>query len=245
MPGGAIRFPGLCIVGAVCARGGSKGVPRKNIKAINGMPLIGHAIRCAQATSIFEAIVVSTDDAVIAAIGQAFGAEVPFLRPPELARDDSPKWPVFRHLVENWEAGSGRRIDILVDLDIGVPLRAPEDIVNCVDVMLKGEAEVVGTAYEAERNPYFNMVELAPDGFATIVKPVRTPIAARQHAPQVFSLSPSVIAVRRHALWKHEHWSQAKFQVHVVPRERAIDIDTDLDFRFVEFLMAGAAAGRR
>lgn len=226
----------VLILGAICARGGSKGVPRKSLRRLNGVPLIGHAIECAKACSIFKQIAVSTDDQEIADVAKEYGAEVPFIRPAHLAQDDSPKWPVFRHLVENIESITGQQIDVLVDLDLGVPLRQPSDITGCVEQLLAGSADVVTTAYESERNPYFNMVEVNAEGLCQIVKPLPKPIACRQEAPAVFSLSPSVFAIRRAALWQYEHWSQSKFQIYVVPRERAVDIDTETDFRFVESL---------
>jgi N-acylneuraminate cytidylyltransferase/CMP-N,N'-diacetyllegionaminic acid synthase len=225
------------IVGAICARGGSKGVPRKNLRSLGGKPLIAHTIQCAQACSALERIVVSTDDQQIAEVARQYGAEVPFIRPAHLAQDDSSKWPVFQHLVQTLGQMGGRPIDVLVDLDTGVPLRQPSDIAGCVAQLLGGEAEVVVTAYAADRNPYFNMVELGVDGFARIVIPSAKPIARRQDAPAVYSLSPAVYAMRREGLWKYEHWSQARLQLYMIPRERAIDIDSELDFRLVEYLM--------
>jgi N-acylneuraminate cytidylyltransferase/CMP-N,N'-diacetyllegionaminic acid synthase len=199
--------------------------------------LVAHTIECAQACPFFDRIVTSTDDDEIAAIARQHGAEVPFLRPSHLAQDDSPKWAVFRHLVQHLEQMSGARVDVLVDLDTGVPLRQPADIVGCVEHLLSGGADVVATAYEAERNPYFNMVEFGPDGFATIVKPPAKPIANRQSAPQVYSLSPAVYAMVRDALWRYEHWSEARLQIYPLPRERAIDIDSEFDFALVEYLL--------
>src|SRR5581483_6362460 len=105
------------IIGAVCARGGSKGVPRKNLRALAGKPLIAHTIACARACADLDRIVVSTDDAEIADTARFYGAEVPFIRPEHLARDDSSKWDVFRHLVLTLEELTGRRVEILVDLD--------------------------------------------------------------------------------------------------------------------------------
>jgi N-acylneuraminate cytidylyltransferase/CMP-N,N'-diacetyllegionaminic acid synthase len=224
------------ILGAICARGGSKGVPRKHLRPLAGRPLIAHTIACARACRALTHVVVSTDDEVIAAAARQYGADVPFIRPAYLARDDSSKWDVFRHLVETWEQMTGRRVSVLADLDIGVPLRLPIDVTNCLERLAATDADVVVTAYEAERNPYFNMVELEAGGLARIVKTPATPIAARQMAPVVFSLSPAVYAIRRDALWAYEHWSQARVRVHAIPRERAVDIDTESDFRFVEFL---------
>ncbi len=225
------------IVGAICARGGSKGVPRKNLCRLAGLPLIAHAIRCAQACTALQRVVVSTDDEEIAAIARQYGAEVPFIRPAHLAQDDSPKWPVFQHLVQTLELITGQRVEVLVDLDTGTPLRQPGDITACLEQLRAGSAEVVVTAYEADRNPYFNMVEIDVDGLARIVKPSPKPIARRQDAPVVYSLSPAVYAIRRDALWAHDHWVESRLQIHVIPRERAIDIDSELDFRLVEHLM--------
>jgi N-acylneuraminate cytidylyltransferase/CMP-N,N'-diacetyllegionaminic acid synthase len=233
------------IVASICARGGSKGVPRKNVRPLAGRPLIAHTIECARACPIFADIVVSTDDPEIAAVARAHRAAVPFLRPPELARDESPKWPVFRHLVERWEMLHGRRIDILVDLDTGVPLRSPDDVCATVGALIARDAEVVGTAYAADRNPYFNMVEITEAGWAQLSKPATVPIACRQAAPAVFSLSPAVYAIRRDALWNYTHWSQARLAIHEIPRDRAIDIDSELDFGLVEFLLERREAALR
>ncbi len=167
------------VVGSICARGGSKGIPRKNLKLLAGKPLIAYTILCAQACPELDRVVVSTDDREIAAVAKEYGAQVPFLRPAELAQDRSPKWEVFRHLVNTLESIEGRGVEILVDLDTGVPLRLPRDISACVQQLLAEEAEVVVTAYEAERNPYFNMVEVDPSGWARICKPPEKPISWR------------------------------------------------------------------
>jgi CMP-N,N'-diacetyllegionaminic acid synthase len=229
------------VLGAICARGGSKGVPRKNLREVAGRPLIAHAIRCALACPALDALAVSTDDAEIARVALQWGAPAALPRPAELARDDSSKG-VFRHLVEAWERSDGRRVDVLVDLDVGVPMRTPADIDACVRELVSTDVEVVATAYPAERNPYFNMVESLADGSVRIVAGRDRPVTRRQDAPVVHALSPAVWAVRRDALWRHEHWSRARMRVHLVPRERAIDIDTELDLRMVEFLMSTQSA---
>jgi CMP-N,N'-diacetyllegionaminic acid synthase len=225
------------IVGAICARGGSKGLPRKNLRPLAGKPLIAHAIQCARACSLLRRVVVSTDDHAIANIAKEYGAEVPFIRPADLAQDDTSKWHVFQHMVKFLEEMDGTQVDVLVDLDSGVPLRTPADVAHCVTQLLSGDADLVVTAYEADRNPYFNMVELDGEGLAKIVKPSERPIVCRQEAPRVYSLSPAVYAIRRDTLWKYSHWSEARLQIYRLPRERAIDIDSELDFRLAEFLM--------
>lgn len=225
------------VLGAICARGGSKGVPRKNLRPLAGRPLIAHTIACGLACTSLDELVVSTDDVEIARVAESLGARVPFLRPEALAQDDSSKWDVFRHLVDTWERVTQRTVDVLVDLDTGVPLREPDDIEQCLALLHGSGADVVVTACEPERNPYFNMVEQTPDGTVRVVKPLDRPVTNRQAAPAVFSLSPAVFAIRADALRRFTHWSQARMRVHVVPRERAVDIDTPFDFQLVEFLM--------
>ncbi len=230
--------PSLRVLGAVCVRGGSKGVPRKSVRLLEGRPLLAWAVESARAARSIERVVVSTDDAEMAEIGRRAGAEVPFLRPAELARDDSSKWDVFRHLVRTLEERDGYRADVLVDLDAGAPLRAPGDIDATVALHVQSGAEVTSTAYEPERNPYFNMVEAGSDGWARVVNRQATPIVNRQQAPVVYSLSPAAFTVRVEALWRYDHWSQAeRFNVHVIPRERAMDVDTELDLELVELLL--------
>jgi CMP-N,N'-diacetyllegionaminic acid synthase len=226
------------IVAAICARGGSKGVPRKNLRPLHGTPLIGRAVQQALASGIFDRVVASTDDPEMARVAVEFGAEAPFLRPPELAQDHTNKWDVFRHLVSQLEAGGGPRVDILADLDTGAALRTVADIEAAVERLVTTGADVCVTAYEADHNPYYNMVELDPAGLAHVcIRPER-PIANRQQAPAVYNLSPAIFAIRRDALWQHDHWSQCKMTLSVIPRERAVDIDTEFDFRLVESLMA-------
>lgn len=225
------------VVGTICARGGSKGVSRKNIRPLNGKPLIYYTIECARLCPELDRTIISTDDEEFAQIARGFDADVPFMRPADLAQDRSSKWDVFRHAVETLEAQEKRRVDILVDLDTGVPLRKPEDISMCVQTILESDADVVVTAYIPDRNPYFNMVEVNANGYASVSKPMEKAITRRQDAPQVYGLSPAAYAIRRDALWQYDHWAHSKMKVCIMPHERAVDIDTELDFRFVEFLM--------
>ena len=231
------------ILGTICARGGSKGVPRKALRELGGRPLLVHAIQCALECSALNRLIVSTDDTDVADLAARCGADVPFMRPAELARDDAPKWEVFRHVVDWVETNEGKKVDILVDLDVGVPLRTPEDVASCINLLKRGRAEVVVTAFEAHRNPYFNMVEEASHGLVKIVKELPSPVHNRQDAPRVLSLSPAVYAIRRSALERWDHWSRAPMAVHVIPRERAWDIDTETDLAFVEHLLERRRSG--
>ena len=226
------------ILATICCRGGSKGVPGKNIKLLKGKPLIAHTIEAAKGSSLIDDLIISTDDEEIAAVAKQYGANVPFMRPNDLATDTASKWPVFIHAVEAYERLTGKTVEYLVDLDVTVPLKTAQDIDGAIRLAMNNtDTDVVITGYEPERNPYFNMMEVKENGFAEIVKMGEKPIVRRQDAPQVYSLTPAAYVVRKSALYEFEHWSKAKCRIHPIPRERAIDIDTDIDFKIVEFLM--------
>jgi CMP-N,N'-diacetyllegionaminic acid synthase len=225
-------------IASICARGGSKGVPRKNLRLLGGKPLIGRAVEQALASGIFDRVVASTDDPEMARVAREHGAEVPFLRPAELAQDHTNKWDVFRHLVTELEARSARRVGVIADLDTGAALRTVDDIKRAVERLLETGADVCVTAYEADHNPYYNMVELDGAGRARVCIRPDKPIANRQQAPAVYNLSPAIFAIRREALWRHDHWSQCHMTLSVLPRDRAVDIDTEFDLQLVESLLA-------
>ncbi len=228
----------MFILGTICCRGGSKGVPGKNIKPLLGKPLIAYTVQSALEASLLNDVIVSTDDNEIANIAKAYGAKVPFMRPDDLASDTASKWPVFIHALEAYEKMYNVTVDYLVDMDVTVPLKSAMDINGAIQKALDDETvDVVITGYEPERNPYFNMMEIKADGFAEIVKKGEKPIVRRQDAPEVYSLTPAAYVVKRSALYAFEHWSKAKCKIYPIPRERAVDIDTEIDFRIVEFLM--------
>jgi CMP-N,N'-diacetyllegionaminic acid synthase len=226
------------ILATICCRGGSKGVPDKNIKPLNGVPLIVHTIKQALESTLIDDLIISTDDDRIAQIAEQAGAKVPFRRPSDLASDTSSKWPVFIHALEFYEKEYGVNVDYLVDLDVTVPLKQPHDIDGAINLALQNpDTEVVITGYEPERNPYFNMMEIRPDGLAEIVKQSEKPIVRRQDAPEVYSLSPAAFVIKKSALYSYPHWSKAPCRIYPMPRERAIDIDSSLDFELIEFLL--------
>ena len=227
------------ILATICCRGGSKGVPGKNIRPLRGKPLIAYTIESAKASALIDDLIISTDEEQIASIAKQFGASVPFMRPADLASDTASKWPVFIHAVETYEKLTGKTVDYLVDVDVTVPLKTAQDIDGAIQLALQNpDTDVVITGYEPERNPYFNMMEIGEDGYAEIVKKGVKPIVRRQDAPQVYSLTPAAYVVKKSALYEFEHWSKAKCKIFPIPRERAVDIDTEIDFKIVEFLMS-------
>jgi N-acylneuraminate cytidylyltransferase len=225
------------IVGAIFARGGSKGVPRKNIRPLGGKPLIAHAIEIGLASKLIDRLVVSTDDEEIAHVARQSGADVPFLRPRELAQDDSPELLSWRHLLQTLETPQGARtIDVLVSLPATSPLRAVEDVENGIRMLLESDADVVVGIKPAERNPYFNMVVMDESNYVRTVSQLEKPAYRRQDAPAVFDLTTVVYAARPAFLSQARSIFDGKVKGVVVPRERAVDIDTELDFKIAEFM---------
>lgn len=216
----------------ICARGGSQGLPGKNIRPLAGKPLIVHSIELALAHPQIDGVYVSTDSEEIAAVARAVGATVPFLRPAHLATSDAGKLPVIEHLVA-WLEGEGIAVDRIVDLQPTSPLRTAEDISGCLAI-LDDETDCATTATVSDANPYYNLLELDDAGHAVLSKPGGGYVA-RQQAPDVYQLTGSVYCWHRNTLDKGVLGGTTR--LHLVPQERAIDIDGPLDFRLAELLI--------
>lgn len=226
------------VVGAIFARGGSKGVLRKNIRLFAGKPLMAYAIETALASELIDQVIVSTDDAGIAAVAQQYGAEVPFMRPAELARDDSPEWLAWQHTIRTLEVTEGEpKMDVFVCIPPTSPLRAVADVDACIQTLLESDVDLVITVKPAERNPYFNMVVLDEQDYARLVIQPDKKIHRRQAAPMVYDMTTVAYAARPEFVLSADSMFEGKVKAVVVPAERAVDIDTELDFRFAEFLL--------
>ena len=220
----------------ICARGGSKGVPNKNLRAVGGKPLVAHSITHASKWERDCDVVVSTDSPDIADVGREYGAEVPFTRPAELATDDAPKLPVIQHATTAMEEGWGGRYDYVVDLGVASPLRSVEDIEACFRVALGPDVHNAYTVTEADRNPYFNMVELDDDGYAHLSKRLGDDVERRQDAPTVYAMNASVYVYEREFLESATSVHSDRTKVSVMPPERSVDVDSPLDLDIVRFL---------
>ncbi len=221
----------------IFARGGSKGLPGKNIRPLGGKPLIAWSIEHARAVPRIGRVIVSTDSEEIAAVAREFGAETPFIRPPELAQDNTPEWLAWRHALNFVRQQEGSLPDAMVSVPATAPLRLPCDIENCLDVFEEGQADIVVTVTDAHRSPYFNMVKVLADGTVGLVIPPASSVARRQDAPVVFDMTTvAYIARPEFVLQRTGVFSGTVRHVHV-PVERSIDIDTLLDFRIAECLM--------
>jgi CMP-N,N'-diacetyllegionaminic acid synthase len=213
-------------------------VKDKNVRILLGKPLIAYTVNVALHCKLLSDLIVSTDSLAIEKAAREFGIDEVIHRPAELATDTASKWTVFIHAVEAYEQAHQLQVDYIVDLDVTVPLKTAADIEGAIRLALEdANADVVITGYAPERNPYFNMMEINESGFAQIVKQPLHPIVRRQDAPLVYGLTPAAYVIKKRALYDFDHWSMAKCKIFPMPRERAVDIDTEMDFKMVEFLM--------
>ena len=182
---------GKCdIVAVIFARGGSKGIPQKNVKNFCGKPLIGWAIEQVKESGVARRVIVSTDDGSIASVAESFGAEVPFIRPANLATDDSPELFSWRHALEFIYADEGDYPSALLSVPTTSPLRLPDDIRRAVTLFTQSLCDLVVVVTPSHRNPYFNMVEIdAQDQLSLVCASEYGECWRRQQAPKVFDIT--------------------------------------------------------
>ena len=221
----------------ICARGGSKGVKNKNIRELAGKPLLYYTLYQARASMLFDLIAVSSDSAAILDEARSHGADLLVDRPSELASDTAAKIPAIRHCVEEAELFFGKTFDTIVDLDVTSPLRLVEDIKGAVDLLERSNVSNVITAAPARRSPYFNLVETDIAGVVRLSKPLEEPIVRRQDSPQCFDMNASIYVWERSPLFNNPTVFNSDTRLFVMPEERSIDIDTELDFEIVELIM--------
>jgi N-acylneuraminate cytidylyltransferase len=225
-------------VGFIFARGDSKGVPGKNIRLLGGKPLIAWSIEQALAVNRIQRVLVSTDSAEIAAVARKYGAEVPFMRPEYLAQDTSPEWMAWRHALEYLRDVEGCMPEIMVSVPTTSPLRLPIDLERCLDEYAIGAADIVVTMTDSHRNPYFNMLTQQADGTVGLVIPPPAGVNRRQDAPTVYDMTTVAYVVNTDFVMRCNSVFEGRVRAVHVPLERALDIDTLLDFQIAEHLIS-------
>lgn len=221
----------------ICARGGSKGVKNKNIRMLLDKPLIVYSILQAKSSGLFDAVAISSDSTEIIDIAVQWGVDYAIKRPDELATDEAPKLPVIQHCVKQVEEMTNTRYDTMVDLDVTSPLRLPEDIRQAVFLLENTGVSNVITGMPARRSPYFNLVELNDSGSVRLSKTPVVPVVRRQDAPKCFDMNASIYVWQRATFFTSKTIFNSDTKLYVMPEERSIDIDSDLDLEFVEFLL--------
>lgn len=218
----------------IAARGGSKGIPNKNIRKIAGKPLIAHTIISAKKSNLFKHVIVSTDNYEIAKIAKKFGAEVPFLRPKKLASNYIGIVNVLLHGIEKLFSLE-YSFDILVSRDCTVPFIQNKDIKGSIDLLTKKQSDAVFGVYRQHLNPYFNMVELNSKGFLKISKNPKNEIFSRQNAPAVYQLN-GLFTFKVQRLLKYRKLLMPKVIPYEIPPETGLMIDTEFEFQLAKIM---------
>lgn len=221
----------------IFARKNSKRLPKKNIKNFAGKPLLAWSIQQALNIKKINRVVVSTDCEQIAKIALEYGAEVPFLRPPFLASDESPEWLSWQHALKMILKDTNALPKMMISLPVTSPLRNKVDIENCIDVYEKKNADIVISVTESNRNPYFNMVKVNDDGLVEGLIKQKKNIYRTQDAPKIFDITTVAYVANPDYVLSEKSMFNGKMYYNEVPRERSIDIDTLFDFEIAEHLM--------
>lgn len=215
----------------IFARGGSKGLPKKNILNLGGLPLIAHSILSAKNNQMIDDVFVSTDSNEIAEVSNSFEAKI-IKRPKELAQDDSSEWLSWNHAI-NYVHDQGYVFNRFISLPATAPLRADEDINKCL-LALKGNVDVVITVTPANRNPSFNMIKRDAKGMSNLI--LKSDVARRQDAPLVYDMTTvAYVTTPEYILSKKNLFEGNTYSV-IIPKDRAIDIDDKVDFILAERL---------
>jgi CMP-N,N'-diacetyllegionaminic acid synthase len=222
----------------ICARGGSKGIPGKNIKPLAGKPLITYSIKTAQAFNWADQIIVSTDDQQIKQVAETAGVKVPFIRPAHLSNDTVSRVDAIVHAAKQAEKHYKTSFDIIMDLGVTSPLRNQQDMEAVIKKLVDTpQTDSVFTVTPSDRSPYFNMVEPDDSDYAHLSKTPSKRVTARQQAPKVYDMNDSIYAIWKDKLYKHNKVRLPRTRIHIMPEERSIDIDRLVDFKLAEFLI--------
>jgi CMP-N,N'-diacetyllegionaminic acid synthase len=224
----------------VMARGGSKSVPGKNIRPLAGVPMIGYSFKAARESRYVRRTFLSTDSPQIADVGRQWGAEVPFMRPAELARDDSPGFAALLHAVRWVIERLSYKPDIVVELLPTSPLRTAADIDRAVELLLKQNADSVVSVVPASQHPYWMKTV---DAQGRLTPFMDTPLATRrrQDLPPVYALHGAIKMARCDVLLEKETWYTPRTHAYLMPQERSLDVDTPWDFHLAELVLCDQA----
>lgn len=221
------------------ARGGSKGIPRKNLQELGGRPLISYMIGHALAVPAITDLVVSTDDKEVAEVSRNCGAQVPFLRPVELAADHMPSWPAVRHALQEMERRAAKPYDYVVMLQATAPLCRPEDIAAAIDRLGVGDCESVVTVVRVTTHHPFRMKRIVGDDIlVNYIDQGFEDMRPRQSLPEVYRRSGAVYASKRAVILDQDSVVGSDVRAVVVPEYTGIEIDSPIDLELVRLIVA-------
>lgn len=224
------------ILCTICARSGSKGVKNKNLRLLDGKPLVVHAINQANKLQFFEDIVISTDSTRIEKISMKYGAKTIGKRIKKLSLDDSSKIDVIRNALNLAELKFNKEYDLIIDIDVSSPLRKIDDIKKAFMIFYKNNPDNLITVCEARKNPYFNMIEYSNNGLIRQVKKNKNVFNSRQKAPIVYEMNASFYIWKKKVLFSKNPLFRKKTFLYKMPYNRSIDIDSEDDFNYVKYL---------
>jgi len=224
----------MTILALIPARGGSKGLPGKNIKLLNGKPLIAYSINSALSAKRISKTVVSTDDKTIADISKKHGAEVPFMRPENLASDTASSRDVIIHTLDFFKQAMVE-FDYLVLLQPTSPFRKEGDIDQAIDTAIETNADLVVSAFETSSNPYYVLFEENENGHLKTSK--SGTFTRRQDCPKVYELNGSIYVFKTEALRQNNDLKFDKTVKFLMDKAYSVDIDTIEDFEYAEYLL--------
>lgn len=222
----------------ICARGGSKGIPGKNIKPVGGKPLLAYSVGVAKnfAAKYGADIILSTDSKEILETGQQCGLYTDYVRPDFLANDTCGKPDAIKDALLWAEKNNGKRYDFVIDLDVTSPIRTLEDVENCLSILKGNEkALTVFSVNPCARNPYFNMVQEKPDGFYSVVLGGR--YTTRQSAPKVYDMNASIYVYRRNALDCEAPKAVTGCSLIYEMKHICFDLDEPSDYDYLAYLL--------
>ena len=226
------------ILGVIPARGGSKGVPRKNIRPLAGKPLIAYTIEAALSSHVLDDVVVSTEDPEIAKVAQQYGAQVPFMRPAELASDQAQTHPVVVHCLEFMENHTGKPYDIIVLLQPTTPMRTAQDIQDGVTLIQSSGADSVVSVTSVEGYHPFRMKRIVGDNqLINLIDQGFEDMRPRQVLPPVYLRSGDLYIATRATVIDRQTMVGPDSRAIVIPPQRAINIDTERDFMLAEYIL--------
>lgn len=222
------------ILAIIPARGGSKGILRKNIKLLNNKPLIAYTIEEALKSKYIDEVIVSTEDKEIAEISKKFGASIPFLRPKELSEDNTPGIDPILHSI-NWFKENGKKYDYVMCLQCTSPFRKVEQIDEAIENLIDNNGDSIVSICESEVNPYW-MKKIENNKIKDFLEQISF-CARRQDLPKVYRLNGAIYLARTEILLKNKNWYTDNTLPYIMDNLTSIDIDNILDFKFAEFLI--------
>ena len=221
------------ILCTICMRGNSKGIKNKNLKMINGKPLLFYTISKAIKSNIFDEIVVSSDSKRILLASKKFGVRNLIKRPKKLSNDSSGKIPAIKHALLLTQKKLNKNFDYVIDLDVTSPLRMVDDIKKSFYKFKKKNADNLVSVCISRKNPYFNIIEKKNSRIQLIGKK-KIKILRRQDAPLTFDLNASIYIWKSNSLIKNPTIYQKKTEIYQMPQSRSFDIDSDTDLQIVK-----------